>query len=68
MAFFLRFRTASPEARKELGVLLKDVREVLNGYGRAGEMRTSGIGSELQVHFTMIGYRDMITSYINGSI
>lgn len=68
MAFFLRFRTVSPEARKELGVLLKDVREVLNGYGRAGEMRTSGIGSELQVHFTMIGYRDMITSYINGSI
>ena len=68
MAFLLRFRTDSPEARKELATLLKDVREVLDGYGRAGEMRTSGIGSELQVHFTMVGYRDMLTNYVNSSI
>ncbi len=68
MAFFLRFRTDSPEARKELGTLLKDVREVLNQYGRAGEMRTSGIGSELQVHFVMTGYRQMVTNYINGAL
>ena len=64
MNFFIRFRTASPEARKELATLMKDVREVLNGIGRAGEMKTTGVGSELQVDFTMTGYRDMVDSYI----
>lgn len=68
MSFFLRFRTASPEARKELGGLLKDVREVLEQYGRAGEMRTTGIGSELQVHFVMVGYRDMLSNYLKTAL
>lgn len=68
MNFQLRFRTESPEARKELNALLKDVREVLNGLGRAGEMKTTGIGSELHMDFTMIGYRNMVNDYISRSI
>lgn len=66
MSFFLVFRTQSPEARKELAELLKDVREVLNQYGRAGEMRTTGIGSELHVDFAMVGYRDMLNNYLSS--
>jgi hypothetical protein len=68
MQFFLVFRTESPQARKDLAALLKDVREVLNQYGRAGEMKTTGMGSELHVDFTMVGYRDMVTNYIARSI
>jgi hypothetical protein len=68
MSFFIRFRTQSPEARKELAVLMTDVREVLNEYGRAGEMTTTGVGSELQVDFTMVGYRAMINNYISSSL
>lgn len=67
MNFYIRFRTESPEARKELATLMKDVREVLNSLGRAGEMKTTGIGSELQVDFTMVGYRDMVSNYINSN-
>lgn len=68
MSFFLVFRTRSPEARKELATLLKDVREVLDGYGRAGEMRTTGIGSELHVDFAMVGYREMLNNYLSRSL
>jgi hypothetical protein len=68
MNFFIRFQTDSPEARKELAALMKEVREVLNGIGRAGEMKTTGIGSELHVDFTMTGYRDMVTNYISSSV
>lgn len=67
MNFFIRFHTESPEARKELAALMKDVREVLNTLGRAGEMKTTGIGSELQVDFTMVGYRDMVNNYITSN-
>lgn len=68
MGFFLRFHTSSPEARKELAALLKDVRGVLDRYGRAGEMRTTGMGNELHVDFTMVGYREMMTSYLRSAL
>jgi hypothetical protein len=68
MNFQLRFHTESPEARKELNALMKDVREVLNGLGRAGEMKTTGIGNELHVDFTMVGYRAMVADYISRSV
>jgi hypothetical protein len=68
MSFLIRFRTESPEARKELATLMKDVREVLNQFGRAGEMKTTGIGNELHVDFTMVGYRDMVNSYLGSSL
>ena len=64
MKFILRFRTTSPEARLELADMLKDVREVLDGYGRAGKMETSGIDNELYVNFQMVGYRGMLQRYI----
>ncbi len=67
MRFLIRFNTNSPEARKELAEVLKDVRGILDEYGRGGEMQTTGLGNELHVHFTMVGYRDMLTSYISNS-
>lgn len=67
IAFSLVFRTESPDARRKVADLLKDVREVLNSYGRAGEMRTTGLGSELHVEFDMVGYKDMLESYIHRS-
>lgn len=67
MRFLIRFNTNSPEARKELAEILKEVRGILDEYGRAGEMQTTGLGNELNVQFTMVGYRDMLTSYISNA-
>lgn len=63
--FLLKFRTTTPEARKELAAMLKDVREVLNSYGRAGKMETTGLDNELYVNFEMTGYRNMLVGYID---
>ena len=62
--FILQFKTTTPEARKELAVMLKDVRNVLDKYGRAGKMETSGLDNELYVNFQMVGYRSMLVNYI----
>jgi hypothetical protein len=64
MKLLLRFQTTSPEARKEVAVMLKDVREVLAGYGRAGKMEITGLDNELFVKFQMTGYRQMLRGYI----
>lgn len=63
--FLLKFRTTTPQARKELADLLKDIRQVLNSYGRAGKMETTGLDNELYVNFEMTGYRDMLVGYID---
>lgn len=63
--FRLKFRTTTPQARKELAQMLKDVRTVLDSYGRAGKMETTGLDNELFVDFEMKGYRDMLTGYID---
>lgn len=65
MKFVLRFQTTSPEARQELAQMLKDIRDVLDGYGRAGKMESSGLDNELYVNFQMVGYREMLQSYID---
>lgn len=62
--FIIKFRTTSPEARKELAAMLKEVRGVLDSYGRAGKMETSGLDNELYVDFQMKGYRQMLVGYI----
>lgn len=67
MKFLLRFQTTSKEARKELTKLLKDVRGVLDQYGRAGEMQATGLDSELIVNFSMTGYRAMLKSYLENN-
>ena len=64
MKLLLRFQTTSPEARKEVAQMLKDVREVLAGYGRAGKMEITGLDNELFVKFELTGYRAMLRSYI----
>jgi hypothetical protein len=63
--FILKFRTTTPEARKELASMLKDVRTVLDSYGRAGKMETSGLDNELYVNFQMKGYKSMLVGYID---
>lgn len=63
--FILRFRTTTPDAREELADMLRDVRTVLNSYGRAGKMETTGLDNELYVNFEMTGYRNMLVGYIN---
>lgn len=63
--FLLKFRTTTPEARKELATLLKDVRGVLDSYGRAGKMEATGLDNELYVTFEMKGYREMLVGYID---
>ena len=65
MRLLLSFQTTSPEARKEVAGMLKDVREVLAGYGRAGKMEITGLDNELFVKFEMTGYRAMLRSYID---
>ncbi len=67
MSFFIVFRTQSPQAREELAALMDDVRGVLDQYGRAGEMETTGVGSELHMDFTMTGYRAMLDSYLKAT-
>lgn len=67
IAFNIVFRAKSPQARKEVAELLKSVREVLSRYGRAAEMRTTGMGNELLVDFTMVGYKEMLEGYIKSS-
>lgn len=67
MRFLIRFGTSSKEARKELTSLLKDVRGVLDQYGRAGEMQLTGLNNELMVNFTMTGYRAMLKSYLKNN-
>ena len=44
--------------------MLKDVREVLAGYGRAGKMEITGLDNELFVNFELTGYKQMLTNYI----
>ena len=65
MRLLLSFQTTSPEARREVAGMLKDVREVLAGYGRAGKMEITGLDNELFVKFEMTGYRAMLRSYID---
>jgi hypothetical protein len=60
----LRFRTTTPEARKELAAMLKDIRDVLDEYGRAGKMESTGLDNELYVDFRLVGHRGMLTRYI----
>lgn len=60
----IRFRTTSPEARKELTDMLKDIRDVLDEYGRAGKMEASGLDNELYVDFRLVGHKGMLTRYI----
>lgn len=67
MSFFIVFRTQSPQAREDLALLMDDVRGVLDQYGRAGKMETTGVGSELHMDFTMTGYREMLNSYLKSS-
>jgi len=64
MKLLLKFQTASPDARKEVAAMLKDVREVLAGYGRAGKMEITGLDNELFVNFELTGYKQMLTNYI----
>ena len=64
MKLLLKFQTPSPEARKEVADMLKDVREVLAGYGRAGKMELTGLDNELFVNFELTGYKQMLTNYI----
>lgn len=63
--FLLKFRTTTPQARKELADLLRDVRTVLDSYGRAGKMEATGLDNELYVNFEMKGYREMLVGYID---
>lgn len=67
MTFLIRFGTTSKEARKELTAVLKDVRTVLDQYGRAGEMQLTGLDDELIMNFTMTGYRAMLKSYVENN-
>ncbi len=60
----IRFRTTTPEARRELTEMLKDIRDVLDEYGRAGEMETSGTDNELAIDFLLVGHKGMLTRYI----
>jgi hypothetical protein len=60
----IRFRTTSPEARKELTDMLKDIRDVLDEYGRAGKMEAAGLDNELYVDFRLVGHKGMLTRYI----
>ncbi len=62
--FKLRFLTADEKTRQELTEVLKEVRTVLDDYGRAGEMQATGMDRELFVDFTMVGYRQMLESYL----
>ncbi|MFA5507428.1 MAG: hypothetical protein WC314_01085 [Vulcanimicrobiota bacterium] len=64
MKMLLRFQTASPDDRQLVAAMLKDVREVLAGYGRAGKMEITGLDNELFVQFELTGYRAMLTGYI----
>ena len=63
--FLIKFRTTTPAARKELADMLTEVRSVLDSYGRAGKMETTGLDNELFVNFTMKGYRNMLVGYID---
>ncbi len=62
--FHLRFFTTSEEARRELTEVLKEVRGVLDDYGRAGEMQATGLDKDVYVVFTMVGYREMLQNYL----
>ena len=63
----IRFRTTSPQARQELNELLKDVRAVLDEYGRAGKMESTGLDNELHVDFRLVGHKGMLQRYIQDN-
>lgn len=65
--FVINFRSKTPEDRKELAVMLQEVRSILDTYGRAGKMETVGLDNELYVDFEMVGYRQMIENYVHRS-
>ena len=65
MHFLVTFRTDSPETREELTEILKEARDVLEQYGRAGELQLSGLRNDVLVDFTMLGYRGMMKNYID---
>ncbi|MCA9791175.1 MAG: hypothetical protein KC910_05245 [Candidatus Eremiobacteraeota bacterium] len=67
LEFLIRFETNSQESREAVKEVLLQAREVLEEYGRAGALQVTGIENEVIVNFTMLGYRDMITSYIKNS-
>lgn len=60
----IRFRTTSSQARQELAAMLKDIRDVLDEYGRAGKMESTGVDNELFVDFRLVGHKEMLTRYI----
>ena len=65
--FIVKFRSKTAEDRKELTTMLREVRSVLDDYGRAGTMETTGLDNELFVDFEMVGYRRMLEGYIHRS-
>lgn len=64
MHFLVTFRTDSPKTREELTDVLKEARDVLEQYGRAGELQLSGLRNDVLVDFKMLGYKDMMKSYV----
>jgi hypothetical protein len=63
----IRFKTTTPEAREELAGMLKDIRDVLDEYGRAGEMEATGLANELYVDFKLVGHKGMLKRYIEDN-
>ena len=63
----IRFRTTSPKAREELTTMLKDIRAVLDEYGRAGKMEATGLDNELYVDFRLVGHKGMLKRYIEDN-
>lgn len=63
----IRFRTTTPKAREELTTMLKDIRAVLDEYGRAGKMEATGLDNELYVDFRLVGHKGMLTRYIEDN-
>ena len=63
----LKFQTTSPQARKNLASMFKDVRKVLNQYGRVGRLQATGKGNDLYMNVRMLGHREMLVNYIERS-
>lgn len=63
----IRFRTNSPQARADLADMLKDIKNVLDEYGRAGDMETTGLDNELHVDFRLVGHKGMLKRYIEDN-
>lgn len=67
MKFLIKFQTTSKAARKDLTKVLKEVRTVLDQYGRAGEMQATGLDSDLILNFSMTGNRAMLKRYFKNN-